>query len=370
MIDKRWALGALVFLSLILMTGCAVADDPADERPAPDPGDRPAGQLLETPNDPQPVELPEDAGPHDRLTEWWYYTGHVEDANSNLYGFEFVIFQALRGEFPPIYASHFAITDTTRGEFHYAERVESFTPGSGEDPLDLDVGGWTLQGGDGTDRIVADMDGYELEIELNAAKPPVLHEGNGFFEFAPGSASYYYSRTRMDAEGTLTIDGDELDVTGSAWFDQQWGDFLVLGGEGWDWFSIQLDNNQELMAWQSHDGEGTILDGNATIVREDGEAIDVPSEALSIEPLDEWESHQTGGVYPMVWSIRVESHDIDLIVEPVMEDQELITLESTGVVYWEGMVRISGDWEGAGVEGLGYVELTGYAKVEAEGFAP
>ena len=27
--------------------------------------------------DPLPVVLPRDDGPHDRLTEWWYYTGHL-----------------------------------------------------------------------------------------------------------------------------------------------------------------------------------------------------------------------------------------------------------------------------------------------------
>jgi hypothetical protein len=47
-----------------------------------------------------------------------------------------------------------------------------------------------------------------------------------------------------------------------------------------------------------------------------------------------------------------------------MEDQELITLESTGVIYWEGMVTITGTWEESAVEGLGYVELTGYAEIE------
>jgi predicted secreted hydrolase len=364
MIDLRFALWFSPVLLLTLVTGCAVAEDPAADRQSAPVEQRPAARLLDERNDPQPVVLPEDAAPHDRLTEWWYYTGHVEDDDGNLYGFEFVIFQALRGDFPPTYAAHFAITDTRADEFHYAERVDSFIYEHDDQPLDLEVGGWTLQGGDGVDTITANMDGYELDLRLDSRKPPVLHEGDGFFEFAPGAASYYYSRTRMDAEGTLTVDGEELQVRGSAWFDQQWGDFLVLDNLGWDWFSVQLDNDQELMVWQSHDRAGTTLDANATLVQEDGAVIDIPSDELQVQPVDEWQSPRTGGVYPVGWELSIDSRDIRLKVAPFMVDQELITLESTGTIYWEGMVRVTGEWEGSSVEGLGYVELTGYAEID------
>lgn len=352
----------LIGVLFAVFTGCAVADDPASQRTPADSEQRPAARLLEDRNDPQPISLPADAAPHDRLTEWWYYTGHVEDEQGALYGFQFVIFQVRRGDFPPTYAAHFAVTDTRNGEFNFAERVSTFTYEPGTSPVDLDIDGWTLQGGDGTDTINASMDGYQLEIELRAEKPVVYHEGDGFFEFAPGAESYYYSRTRMNAAGTLTVNGDERSVSGQAWFDQQWGDFLVLDDVGWDWFSVQLDNGEELMAWQSHDRQGSTLDGNATIVQRDGSTIDIPYEEIQIEPVNEWTSRLSGGTYPMGWTIRIDPHDVDLRVDPVMDDQELITLESTGVIYWEGLVRVSGEWGAETVEGLGYVELTGYAE--------
>ena len=72
--------------------------------------------------------LPRDDGPHDRLTEWWYYTGHLEgraaDGSSHEFGFEYVIFRAERGSFPTTWASHFAITDETGDRFLYAQRLE------------------------------------------------------------------------------------------------------------------------------------------------------------------------------------------------------------------------------------------------------
>ena len=61
--------------------------------------------------------------PHDRLTEWWYYTGHLDADDGSRYGFEFVIFRAERGGLPVSWASHFALTDEAGGRFHYAQRT-------------------------------------------------------------------------------------------------------------------------------------------------------------------------------------------------------------------------------------------------------
>jgi len=72
--------------------------------------------------DPLPVVLPRDDAPHDRLTEWWYYTGHLRADDGQRFGFEFVIFRAERGPFPVSWASHLAITDETGDAFHYAQR--------------------------------------------------------------------------------------------------------------------------------------------------------------------------------------------------------------------------------------------------------
>ena len=366
MIDRLRRL-SLILVPLILLSGCLVAEDPSAGRDISDEQERPASRVLSERDDPQPINLPEDLSPHDRLTEWWYYTGHVTDDYGNLFGFQFVIFQVRRGDFPPTWAAHFAVTDTESDRFSYAERLDIFDYAPAEQPLDLTMQDWRLQSDGDTHRITASMDGYSLDVSLDAVKPVVLHEDDGYFEFAPSSESYYYSQTRMDAAGTLTIDGEERQVSGQAWFDQQWGDFLVLDNIGWDWFSVQLDSGEELMAWQSHDREGNVLDGNATIVDEDGGITDIPADELNIVVRDEWISPTTGGQYPMGWTIEIPSLDISLEVEPVMVDQELITLESTGVIYWEGMVTISGEFDGREAAGLGYVELTGYAELNMPG---
>jgi predicted secreted hydrolase len=57
--------------------------------------------------------------------------------------------------------------------------------------------------------------------------------------------------------------------------------------------------------------------------------------------------------------MRVRAGELELDLEPLMDDQELDSRASTGTIYWEGAVRA----RSAGrVVGTGYLELTGYWK--------
>ncbi len=54
--------------------------------------------------------------------------------------------------------------------------------------------------------------------------------------------------------------------------------------------------------------------------------------------------------------------DLTLYLEPVLTEQELVTDNSTRVTYWEGSVTVSGSMQGQAIDGVGYVELTGYVQ--------
>jgi len=82
----------------LLLVGCG-GPILANPLPSEAPIVRPSPAPTRTP-DPQPVELPRDDGPHDRLTEWWYDTGHLVAADGRRFGFEMVIFRAERGRLP------------------------------------------------------------------------------------------------------------------------------------------------------------------------------------------------------------------------------------------------------------------------------
>src|SRR6266487_7096804 len=107
-----------------------------------------------------PIRFPQDEAPHRNLTEWWYYTGHMNatmlGGQVHHYGFELVFFQLLRGELPPVYAAHFAISDITRGEFHFDQRrltePNAVIPdGTSTSGIDLHINDWSIKGVNGPD---------------------------------------------------------------------------------------------------------------------------------------------------------------------------------------------------------------------------
>ena len=362
-----------VILLALIVGGCAAPGTIAGAGQLPAAAPRPTAAPL------PPVQFPQDEAPHRDLTEWWYYTGHLHGSDAqgraHTYGFELTLFQTLRGQFPPYYAAHFAISDLTRGAFHYDQRVAlgslaALPPPGSTAGFDLSVGGWRITGLDGHDHLAASMPGYTFDLTLSARKPPVLHGGNGIITYGLAGFSYYYSRPLISITGTLNDHETPVAVTGMAWMDHQWGNFLSLAGAGWDWYSLQLDNNTEYMLYVIRDNQKRPLSTVGTFVAPDGSAVEIPATAISIQPTGTWTSPVTAGVYPSGWTVTITTQRLHLILTPALRDQELVTAQSTGVAYWEGTVRISGTDAGHTVAGEGYVELTGYATVPGNQAGP
>jgi len=320
-----------------------------------------------------PIRFPQDEGAHRDLTEWWYYTGHLNtvtpDGTTHHYGFELVIFQALRSDLPPVYAAHFAISDITRGEFHFDQRrltePDAVIPnGTSTRGIDLHVGDWSIQGVNGYDHLSAAMPNYALHLDLLGLKPPTLHNGNGLITYGLAGFSYYYSRTRMAVSGTLVDHNQSLQVTGEAWMDHQWGNFITLVGGGWDWFSIQLSNNTEMMLYFIRDASGKVISTYVGYIGPSASDALLPASALHMTVLGHWTSPVTGATYPSGWHIDISDPQLraSLTLIPELKDQELVVYQSTGNSYWEGAVSIQGKSAGSAVHGEGYVELTGYAR--------
>ncbi len=372
---------ALVVLALVVggCTGAPILANPPVVRPSVAPSPTAAPR----PSDPVPVSLPADDQPHDRLTEWWYDTGHLTDEHGGRWGFEYVVFRAERGSFPVSWASHLALTDETGGRFTYAQRTEigpqvdgraadgfSFAisrRGPAGEPLPGSP--WQMAGSDGHDTLVASASADEargdaraigLDLALRQRRPPALHDHDGFIDFGPAGGSYYYSRTRMDASGTLAVDGHTLRVSGLAWFDHQWGDFIAVGGGGWDWFALNLDDGTDLTLSLVRNADGTYPLVYGTLVGPDGRATHLPRDAFTVEVTDHWRSPTTGAEYPSGWRIRLPAEGLVVDLAPTVPDQELDTRASTGVVYWEGSQRVAATRDGRALGGEAYVELTGY----------
>ena len=385
---------AIAGLALVIAacSGPILANPPAQQPITIEPTEPPVAVA-----DPLPVELPRDDGPHDRLMEWWYYTGHLRDDDGGRWGFEYVIFRAERGAFPVSWASHFALTDETGDAFHYAQRqeigpqVDRSPVDAGDVPTGFDLSllgadpqrpetftqpAWTMIGADGTDRLAAQLTPTEattagfdgavsFALDVQATKPPALHDTDGWIDFGPAGGSYYYSRTAMDATGTLTIGDRALSVEGSAWFDHQWGDFISVGGGGWDWFAVNLDDGTDLTLSLVRDSDGRYPLVCGTLVEPDGATHHLPPDAFAVEATAEWTSPSSGATYPGAWRISVPGEDLEIELEPSVADQELDTRATTGVIYWEGSQVVRATRGGVPLGGQAYVELTGYAAVLA-----
>ena len=82
---------------------------------------------------------------------------------------------------------------------------------------------------------------------------------------------------------------------------------------------------------------------------------------FKVDVLKTWKSPQTNAVYPAQWRVQVHPLSIDLTVSPNLSDQEMQTLKSSSVTYWEGSVILQCTKQELPINGQGYVELTGYA---------
>src|SRR5437762_6745880 len=178
---KKGFVGLFLLLSLIL-SSCTVPGIVSTTAQLPAVGATPQATPLPS------IRFPEDEAAHRDLTEWWYYTGHMNattpDGKSHHYGFELVFFQALRSDLPPVYAAHFAISDVTRGQFHFDQRrltePNAIIPdGTSTSGINVSVGNWSIRGLNGLDHLAAEMTNYAMHIDLQALKPPTLHNGNG-----------------------------------------------------------------------------------------------------------------------------------------------------------------------------------------------
>ncbi len=328
---------------------------------------------------PAPLSFPTDFGPHpDYQTEWWYYTGNLETADGRHFGYELTFFrnallpasQALARisdwATNQIYMAHFAITDVESQSFQAYERFErgaAGLAGAQAEPYQVWLDDWQVeQTGTNTYHLFAANEAMSLNLQLRDEKGPILEGNLGYSQKGPerGNASYYYSETRLETQGQVTVGKKTFSVSGLSWKDHEYSTAVLSAGQvGWDWFSIQLDDGYEIMLYQIRQADGSIDPfSSGILVAPDGSTEPLSHADFEITSEASWHSPHSGADYPMGWLVRIPSAGIDLKLEPYLQDQEL----NLAFIYWEGAVKISGTHNGRTVNGGGYTELTGYAR--------
>lgn len=321
-------------------------------------------------------QFPDDYGPHSNFqTEWWYYTGNLESEDGRQFGYQLTFFRrALISEEAvseresewasnQIFMAHFAITDIQENQFYTFERFSReglSLAGAQSMPYQVWLEDWRVEQTSSSEfALTARKEGIEIDLKLRDMKGPILHGDEGYSQKGPGTGSYYYSQSRLASEGSIKIDGQSFQVTGLSWKDHEFSTSALSPGQvGWDWFSLQLSDQRELMLFQIRRSDGSIDPySSATIILENGHTISLSSEQFSMEARETWKSPHSEARYPIDWVINIPSQQIELRIQAVIEDQEL----NHSFVYWEGAVWVEGSIQGLSVSGMGYIEMTGYA---------
>jgi len=357
----------LVALLTALVFGWSQAPSPKPQAPSPwTPAA--AGYVFSFPRD--------HAAHPDKKIEWWYYTGNVKTADGRRFGYQVTFFRVGIDYAPSnpskwavrdLYMTHLAVSDATGQRYRFAEKMSRGGPGLAGAKTDTYYtwnDDWSAGLAGKQHKIHAISAHAGVDLTLDEGKPPAINGINGINQKGAreGNASHYYSLTRMPTKGTISIDGETFEVSGETWMDHEFStSFLEPEQRGWDWFSIQLSDNRELMLYRmrradgSHDprSSGTLIDAN-------GRTTHLSNEDFTLTPGRSTFKSKNGAVYPTAWTISIPRHRIELAVTTPLQDQELSLVESTGIAYWEGMIDVAGRSGGQVVSGAGYLEMTGY----------
>jgi predicted secreted hydrolase len=321
----------------------------------------------------KPVQLPQDLTAHEwAQMEWWYYTGHLETAEGQHYGFELTFFRRRTDRdrihgvpiFPGsrhAFMAHFAVVDESSGRYQHWNRI---APGgrrahASAERYEVAMDNWSVSGDETAHRLEAKKGEVAIRLELKPEKPVALHGESGIVPKGRGLANYYFSYPRMQAQGTLTIKGREMAVTGLAWFDHEYGYMGETALDGWDWWSMQLEDRTEYMIYAVRDVGGKMVpESRACRIDPAGREDCVPFSEAKVEVLSRWLSPKNQGLYPTAWHIVIARFGLDVIVTAQVADQEF-RMGKFG--YWEGSCAV----RGTPANGMAYVELVGYRPKKA-----
>lgn len=317
------------------------------------------------------IEFPRDGGSHPEFTtEWWYITGWLEDADGQRRGFQVTFFRSRNASadsnpsaFSPrqILFAHAALSDPAEKRLLRGERTARAGFGLAEaeqGAMNVLINDWSLRadGANWVTQIAAED--FTLSLNLQPTQPVLLQGDKGYSRKGsdPAAASYYYSMPQLKLNGSIAIRGKKIAVTGQAWFDHEWSNaYQDQQSVGWDWIGINMINGDALMAFRMRDAQGKQRWAGGTS-RSSGKTQTFSPEQISWTPLQQWRSPRTGVTYPIAWRVKTGAQEI--VIRPLLDDQENDARGSVGILYWEGAVEAM---DNAGnLLGRGYLELTGY----------
>ena len=319
---------------------------------------------------PKKLRFPRDGKPHKHFIEWWYFNGHLEDSKGKKYAFMNCLFKAnvKKSKIPfikrvptkDIYFTHSIFSDIRKKKVYidvYPFAIVSKDSFSKKllyvNYMFPSLEGYMNYSIEELDKFKYRIKSDHFDLVLKAKKQPFLEGKKGFLNFGSRS-TYYYSLTNMDTKGHILLNKKRIKVKGKSWMDHQWANASYTAKDKWSWFSIQLENNIELIVFEYTTKNKKYYFGG--IMDKDGESYNTTK--VKITPLkNKWKSKKTGTVYPTAWRIQIPSKKIDLTAESLIKNQEVIF---SAINYLENPLKVKGIIDNKKVKGQGFMELVGY----------
>jgi predicted secreted hydrolase len=325
-----------------------------------------------------PYDFPHDHFNHPEFqTEWWYFTGNVTAEDGHRFGFELTFFRqgVDRGakdrgawDVQDLYLAHLALSDISGGQFYHTERTNRAGPGiAGIDEMSQKIwnGNWSIAWTGNEQQLQAVDERFALALSLHSEKPPVIHGQNGVSQKAEGvgHASHYISLTRLKTSGSVELAGKRYRVSGVTWMDHEFfTEQLAANQVGWDWLSIQLNNDTEIMIYRIRRSDGSVDPySSGTFVDAAGKTTHLQASEFVVSPVGaSWKSPTTGATYPIEWKVSIPKLGIELLARTPLPSQEFSGHTKIAPSYWEGAIDLTGHRGPADLRGVGYLEMTGY----------
>jgi len=318
------------------------------------------------------IKFPEDESVHNYIIEWWYFNGHLKDKQDNEYSFMNCLFRAdvkrvkisflSKLPFRISYFSHSLVSSLNNKSFNH--RITPFSLISDDSfskpLLYINYINPTIKNSY-TNCVIEKMEesGYHLknediDLKMVSTKEPLLEGGKGFLDLC-SKTTYYYSLTNLKTEGRIKIENRWVEVTGKSWMDHQWANASYFKDKRgwWNWFSIQLEDNTEMVCFVYNDNKTKIYLADISYPDNRQEHF---KKVKIIPSGKQWISLKSKAVYPLTWRIKIPAKNIDLNLTARIENQEILF---GSINYWEGPLQVNGLFGDKKVNGVGFMELVG-----------
>lgn len=286
------------------------------------------------------ISLPADEWAHDgALHEWWYLNSHVTTKDGRSYGIYLFFTDYLI----------FSLTDKRAKKVIYKEKLVGKSLVATSNGVCM-AGSYMRRSSD--HELIYDIhyasENLTVDLVLKSEKEPLMVNRSGVIKEGALGNSWYYSLTRLNANGILKIEDSVQAIEGLAWIDRQWGSWEEMGIGSWIWLSLQLSNNCEILLTEIYPPFFRLVSSKVLSIKmNEGQDLFLPD--FTVHTVSKWTSPETGQTYGSRWQVESPG-TLSLTVDVDFEDQEI----HGGL--WQGSCAVRGSFRGTVVTGVGYAE--------------